>query len=264
MSFSVLMSVYKGETDSNLRDCFNSLANQTLKADEVILVEDGPISKNLKTTIEEYREKLNIKSVVLSKNHGLANALNEGLRQCSHELIARMDTDDIACPERFKLQVSYMNATKLSVCSGIIEEWDEDFSHLLSIRRLPTDHADIRDFSKVRCPVSHPACMYKKVDVQSVGGYPLVYPEDHLLWIKMIQNGSKFGNLDKVLVKMRTGSDFLSRRGWRFLKGQLETYKYMYKTEYISTYEYFKVCALMSVLRMSPKFLKSLMYKVGR
>lgn len=264
MPFSVLMSVYKKEKASHLEDCLNSLERQSLKADEVVLVEDGPIPKELSSTIDKYRTALNIKSVVLKRNEGLAFALNKGLERCSNDIVARMDTDDIACDDRFIRQYSYFTSARPSVCSGIIEEWDENFSKIMGIRRLPNSHDDIVRFSKTRSPISHPACMYNKKDVLDVGGYPKLYPEDHLLWVKMIQNGSSFSNLNEVLVKMRTGKDFQSRRGWLFLKGQLATYRYMYKSNYIGILDYIKACLIMSFVRLSPTALKLFIYRFMR
>ena len=79
MNISVLMAVYSGESEVNLRTCLESLEKQTLRADEVILVQDGPISDELSNTIKEFTEILKINLIKINTNTGLANALNMGL-----------------------------------------------------------------------------------------------------------------------------------------------------------------------------------------
>ncbi len=264
MSFSVLMSVYFKEKPVYLAECLQSLVDQTLKADEVILVEDGPISSELKVEIEKYRDVLNIVSVALSVNIGLAKALNVGLKYCSYDLVARMDTDDIALPDRFEKQIALMSSNPdIAVSSGFVEEFN-DTGEILSQRVIPLEHDALVDFAKMRSPLSHPAVIFRKRVVLSVGGYPELYPEDYLLWVMLIQSEYKISNIPDVLVRMRTGHDFITRRGWSFLKGELQTYRYLYKTNFINLYEYIKIVFLKSLLRLSPGFVKVFLYKVAR
>jgi len=265
MSFSVLMSVYNKESPRYLRECLLSLAGQDLPANELVLVEDGPISSELSDVIESFRCELNIVSVKLESNVGLGLALNQGLQACRYNLVARMDTDDIAFPCRFEKQISFMERNPdISVLSGCIEEWDENMINKLSKRNLPLTHQEIYRFAKTRSPISHPACVFIKSDVISAGCYPDIYPEDYQLWITMIQNDCKFANLPDVMLKMRTGKQFITRRGYKFLKGELKIYRYMYKTGFINTFKYLKIVFLRSLLRLSPSFVKLFLYKYAR
>ncbi len=264
MSLSVLMSVYFKEKPEYLKACLLSMVDQTLKADEVVLVQDGPISSDLKAVIERFRESLNIVSVPLDENVGLACALNEGLKHCSHDLVARMDTDDIAVPDRFAKQVAFMQANSdIAASSGFIEEFN-DAGDVLSQRALPLEHDALVRFAKKRSPLSHPAVIFRKHAVLAVGGYPELYPEDYLLWVKLIQAGYKIANVPDVLVRMRTGVDFITRRGWKFLRGELRIYHYMYKTGFINLFEFINIVLMKSVLRLSPGFIKVFLYKVAR
>ena len=110
--FSVLFSLYHKETPSNLRSSLDSIFAQTLKPNEVVLMEDGPLTDNLYQVVEEYLVLYPsiFKVVKLPQNVGLGRALNEGLKYCSYELVARMDTDDIAKPNRFEKQVTLFKA----------------------------------------------------------------------------------------------------------------------------------------------------------
>ena len=71
---------------------------------------------------QEMGESLNV--VRLAKNGGLGNALNEGIKHCKNELVARMDSDDIAYPDRCEKQIAVFNThSEVSICSGIVEEF---------------------------------------------------------------------------------------------------------------------------------------------
>jgi glycosyltransferase involved in cell wall biosynthesis len=264
MNFSVLMSVYFKETAENLTECFDSLCRQIVKPTEVILVEDGPISDALLELVDKYRQVLNIQSVKLKENMGLASALNEGLKYCNYELVARMDTDDISLPSRFEKQLEFMRRNpNIDASSGFIEEFDAT-GEIVSTRKLPVLPSDVKVFAKQRSPLSHPATIFRKQAVLSVGGYPELYPEDYLLWVKMIINGSDLANIPEVLLKMRTDESFITRRGYNFLKGEIKIYRYMRAEGFISYFEYCKIILIRSALRLSPNFLKVLLYKFAR
>lgn len=262
MFFSVLMSVYINENPQYLDECLDSINQQVLRASEVVLVQDGLLSSELYNVIDKWRKRLNIIDVILPENVGLADALNCGLKYCNYDLVARMDTDDIATPERFKLQFEFMEQNpNIAVSSGYIEEWNSDFSSKISQRTLPLHHDEIVKFAKIRSPISHPACIFRKSVIQRVGGYEKIYPEDHLLWTRVLQSGYKMANLPKVLLLMRTGDDFISRRGYTFLRGELISYRKMYQSRFLTLSEFIKASTLRSLVRLSPKFLKLWLYK---
>lgn len=157
----------------------------------------------------------------------------------------------------------YMNwlTPEVAVSSGFIEEWNSDFSAQLSSRSLPLEHDDIVKFAKMRSPISHPACIFRKSVILDVGGYPDIYPEDHLLWSRVLQAGYKLANIPHVLLRMRTGEDFITRRGYTFLKGELSSYRKMYQSGFLSLSQFIKVSVLRSLVRLSPDFLKMWLYK---
>jgi len=260
--FSVLMSIYFKEKPENLEACLKSLMNQSRVADEVVIVEDGPISSDLKVVVENFRKSLNIKSVCLSKNMGLAYALNEGLLHCSYDLVARMDSDDICVDNRFEKQMLFMNSNpNISASSGCVDEFNDNEDVIVSRRVLPLNNDDLVEFSKKRSPLSHPAVIFRKKNIFLVGGYPDIYPEDYILWVKLISKGYEIANLPDTLVKMRTGKDFISRRGWLFLKGEIKVYRYMYKIGFLNLFEFISASFLKSLVRLSPNLIKSFLYK---
>src|SRR5690606_25263094 len=128
-----------------LSAALQSLVSQTLPADEIVLVQDGPITPQLASVIEAYARLLTLRIVALPENCGLARALNEGLRQCAYDWVARMDSDDIALPERFEKQMGYIRKyPDVDVLGALVEERDEAMSSILSMRRVPLTHQEIR------------------------------------------------------------------------------------------------------------------------
>ena len=99
--FTVLLSLYYKEAPQYLRQSLDSIFTQKLLADEVVLVKDGPLTEELNEIIVSYACRYPfLKIVSFSKNQGLGKALNEGLKHCSHDIVARMDTDDIATAKK--------------------------------------------------------------------------------------------------------------------------------------------------------------------
>ncbi len=265
MGFSVLMSVYSKERPEYLASALGSLSEQTLIADEVVLVEDGPIPGDLDAVIAAAKAKLNIKSVRLPTNVGLARALNAGLEACSFELIARMDTDDVSLPDRFARQVQFMNANPhVAVCSSYIEERNEDMSQTLGVRLLPEHHDDIVRFAKNRNPISHPAVIYRRDALLSVGGYPDIYPEDYPMWCLLMVKGYQFYNIPAVTVLMRTGEGFIARRGFRFFRGIVKAIWFQRKIGFIGWPTFFKKVLYRSAVHLAPVGLRRALYTHAR
>jgi len=265
MSFSVLMSVYKKEDPIFLKSAIDSIWNsQTLKPKQVVLVKDGPLTQELEDEIDNWQLEIgdSFKVVGLDENIGLAGALNEGLKYCDYELIARMDTDDIAASDRFEKQLKFMlENSDISVCSGQIEEWSQDFSKKISERHLPLDHTSILKFAKTRSPISHPAVIFRKSNVLAVGGYPDIYPEDYQLWGTMLAKGYRFSNMPDILLKMRVGNALVERRGLRFLMGILRTYNNLYYAGFLNRFELCYAVTLRSLVTISPIWVKKIFYK---
>lgn len=265
INFSVLMSVYKKEQAAYLDECLRSLVCQSLPPSEVILVEDGPIPEDLNNIIEKYSRILPMKIVRIEKNGGLAAALNVGLKHCSNELIVRMDTDDVSLPYRFERQVKYMlSHPDIDVSSAWIEERDEKMANVLFIKKLPLGHNDILKFSKKRNPISHPVSIFKKSAVMSVGGYPDVFPEDYALWSLLLVNKFIFSNIPETLLYMRTGPDFMGRRGFNLFKGEMRLLNYQKSIGFLSFYEFFISFMIKVVLRLSPLKFREFLYKFAR
>jgi len=267
--FSVLMSLYIQTDPEYLNEALSSIWNaQSLKPSQIVLVKDGPLTSQLNLIIGDWARLLSESFVIveLSKNLGLASALNQGLKYCEFELVARMDPDDIATPDRFKLQIEFMSLhPEVSVLSGAVEEWSDDMISLLSTRLLPLHHAELVRFARYRNPMSHPAVVFKKSAVLSVGGYSTkIFPEDYLLWGLLMSNGFIHANLPNVLVRMRTDESFSKRRGRVFLRGQLDAFNIFRKIGFFSWPQYFASSLVIIVVRLAPQSFRALLYKYAR
>ena len=266
MAISVLMSVYFKESPGNLLASLLSLSEQTFRADEVVLVEDGAISDRLQSVIELYRNDLNIVSIRLPENAGLGMALNEGLKYCRHELVARMDTDDISLPSRFEKQVAFMQANpEIAASSAILEEWDEEMRICSGRRSLPLEPAAVARFALRRSPLSHPLAIFRKSIVLAVGGYPpLRKAQDHALWSLLLTKGYSLANLPEVLLKMRTGSGLLGRRGFSYFQQELELLRFQKSIGFLSERDFYMNILIKGALRFSPNIMKRAAYKFFR
>lgn len=264
--FSVLMSVHASEQSSYLEACLESLLGQSLLASEVVLVEDGPLPKILRESIEKFRNVLPLISVKLASNIGLACALNEGLRHCRYDIVARMDTDDVCVPERFEKQISFMSRhPEVDVLGAMVEEFDCSMQHSLGIRQLPLTHAELFRFAKMRSPISHPTVVFRKQAVLGVGGYPSFRKaQDYALWSLMLTKNYHMQNMDEVLLKMRAGSGMMARRGSEYLKHELAILKFQLNIGFISRREYFFNYMIRSVVRRSPVSIKKILYRFAR
>ncbi len=264
--YSVLMSVYHKEKPEYLEQAIASIQAQTLPTDDFVLVCDGPLNAVLDTVIakkqQEMGETLNV--VRLAKNGGLGNALNEGIKHCKNELVARMDSDDIAYQDRCEKQIAVFYAhPEVSVCSGIVEEFTST-PDVVDAKRVPPEaHEEIVEFAKKRNPFNHPCVMYKKSAVEAVGSYQDFYLlEDYYLWLRMLMAGYQGYNIQEPLLHMRAGSDmYLRRAGWKYAKTQTRLFKFMKSQGFIDEGQYIKSCVIRSGSALAPNWLRKLMFE---
>jgi glycosyltransferase involved in cell wall biosynthesis len=266
--FSVLIAVYNRENPNHFRTALNSIwDSQILKPDEIVLVKDGPLSPELNLVIEQFKYKAPLKIHSLEKNCGLGIALAEGIHICSNELIARMDSDDISAPDRFSDQLQFMtNNPDIDLLGTDIAEFKSNAEKFCSYRKLPTQINDLKKFARRRNPLNHMTVIFKKSAVIRAGNYkPFPGYEDYLLWIKMLQQGSKIANIPKVLVYARIGNNMYSRRqGYIFYKQELLLQKEFKQIGYIKNIDYFVNIFLRALPRLFPIWGLKLVYKFLR
>lgn len=265
--FSVLMSVYYKEKPQYFKECMDSLYSQTVLPDEIILVEDGRLTQELYDVIELYEsksEQISLVRVPLEQNRGLGLALAEGIKHCSNELIARMDTDDICVHDRFEKQLSAFEKTPgLDVVGGYIAEFDTDKEHTNALRKVPLKHSDIIRYQRKRDALNHVSVVFKKSAVLRSGNYQsCLLMEDSLLWANMIKNNCRMANIDEVLVYVRTGDDMIKRRGGldyfvKYKNGR----KTILRTGTISHYDYIATVFVQFIVCIMPISIRTFIFK---
>lgn len=215
MKLSVLMSVYQKESPEFLRQSLESLAAQTVQADEVVIVKDGPLGAALDAAIDSWRGKLPIVTARLEKNAGLGPALNAGLRQCRGDLVARMDADDICVRDRIEKQLAFLEQNpEADVVGGAIGEFHSDCEKIESVRRMPCSAEALDKAARWRNPLNHMTVMFRKASVLAAGSYQACPGfEDYDLWARMLMRGGRLHNLQDVLVYVRCGNGMQRRRG---------------------------------------------------
>ncbi len=269
IKFSVLMSIYYKEQPKFFDRAMQSIWDeQIVKPNEIILVQDGKLTDELYKAIENWQEKIGaiFKTVALETNVGLGDALNEGIKYCSYELIARMDTDDISSSNRFEKQLKIFKEKDIDVCSAFISEFENNENNIVSYRKLPENHDDIVKYSKMRSPLNHAVTMFKKSVVEEAGGYKhMLWMEDYYLWVRMIMNGTKFYNLQETLLNVRAGNDMLLRRGGlEYVRSEVVFLNKLKKIGYLTTFEYFKNILIKVPIRLLPKNLLKVIYSLLR
>ncbi len=269
MKFSILISVYYKESTSFLEEALSSIENQTLPANEIVLVKDGPLTPELDKVIADHSEHIKIpyKIVELKENVGLGEALTVGMKYCSYEWIARMDSDDIALPDRFKKQFVYLAKNlDIDILGAWICEFDDDYNHCDKERKVPDQHDDIVKFSKYRNPLNHMTVVFRKDAILDAGGYvPMNGFEDYYLWMRMLMKGKRFANLPQVLVKARTGRGMIARRrGWKYAKDELALGKAAYQMGFWSVSNLVKNFFTRFLPRLLPVFIVEKLYTLLR
>ena len=239
--FSVSMCVYGKDNPQWFETAVESVLNQSAKPDEVVLVVDGPVPEALDEIISKYEKMDFFRIIRFAENQGHGNARRAGLEACENELVALMDADDISLPQRFEKQLACFSADpELSIVGGNIAEFIETPENVVGYRIVEETDAKIKEYMKKRCPFNQVAVMFKKSDVQAVGGYIDWYcDEDYYLWIRMYLAGYKFANVDEVLVNVRVGEDMYQRRGgWKYFKSEAKLQGFMLKHKVIGLLTY--------------------------
>ena len=259
--YSVLMSLYKKEKAEYLRIALDSMLNQTVTPDEIVLVEDGPLTDELYAVLEEYPMLHRVKN---ETNLGLGLALNVGLKECRNELVARMDTDDCSKPNRCEMQLArFAEKPYLTVVGSHIDEFVGDISNVISQRIVPTTSEKIYSFAKRRSAFNHPAVMYSKTAVLENNGYAdLKRNQDVDLFGRMQFAGYKAENIDEALLWFRSSDELAKRRkSWQNTWSYIATIRKFWKTGYSSFADYLLVGVAQTGMYLMPVKLQNFIYK---
>lgn len=268
--YSALMSVYKNDKPEFLQIAIDSMLNQTIPPEQFVIVEDGTAGDAIEEIIKKYEKDDKLFTIIrLEENGGLGNALNKGLAVCRNELVARMDADDVSIPERCEKQLErFSQKSELSILGTQIKEFIGNTDNVVSMREVPCAFEEIKVFARRRSPFNHPTVMYKKSEIQKLGGYPTLNRKEDLgLFILAVNSGAYSENLDEVLLFYRTNADNQKRRRtWVNCKEYIQVMYGFYKRGFIGLKDMtYVLCGQISLFifpisitsQLSKKYLRS-------
>ena len=219
---------------------------------------------------ENSNQKVIFRVVRLPENGGLGKALNEGLKHCSCEWIARMDTDDLSAPDRCEKQLKFLEQhPEVDALSGTIAEFQGDAldgktaeTAVISYKTVPETQKEIAAYIKQRNPLNHPCVMFRKANVELSGGYqPCPYFEDYDLWVRMYRNHAQFANLPDTLLYMRVDGMHQRRGGLRYAKCVIDFRVKMYRNQVITFGEFLPMTIVRVLVSLMPNSLRRFLYE---
>jgi len=263
MKFSVLMIVHKSDSHKHLKQCLDSLIDQTLLPTEVVIVSDGGLPSLMRDLINAYRE-LNIHFFKYSGNQKLPGALNFGLQKCQHSIVARMDPDDICRENRFEKQINYFKKNKITVLGSNISEFNKEPKDIGQQRNVP--RAVLNSGAYMRNPINHMTAVFDKAFILKLGAYEFVEGfEDWHLWLKVIKQKGIIENMEDVLVDVRVGNGFLKRRGgFQYAVKEIKAYQRFYSESLMPIQNVVIGLFFRAPLRILPFFVLKLFYSFTR
>jgi glycosyltransferase involved in cell wall biosynthesis len=266
-SFSVAMCVYGKDNADHFKEAIFSILDQTVAPQEVVLAVDGPIPSSIQDVINFFVEKYStiFKVVYSEENKGYAHARQLALENCTNELVALMDSDDVSVKNRFELQLkAFEEHDDVSVIGGYITEFSDNINNISGMRKTALSSEDCLKYAKMRTPVNNISTMYKKSHVMEVGGYQVDYfPEDYYLCVRLLMAGFKLMNIPENLCFARVNTMLNRRGGIKYYKKIKKFYQYLLKCKFIGVFRYlYNLVVRLFVHVITPTSLRSSIYKV--
>jgi glycosyltransferase involved in cell wall biosynthesis len=194
-----------------LREAVDSILAQTFTDFECLVIDDGSTDGAVEALRAIPDPRLRIERN--PRNLGLIATLNRGLELARAPLLARMDADDVALPQRLERQVAAFAADPSLAIVGTWAQFVDEAGARGSVFPKPVGHDDIVARSLLGCPFVHPSVMFRVAPVVAVGGYPADAPhaEDYALWLKLVLK-HRCANLPEVLLLYRLHGGQVSQK----------------------------------------------------
>jgi glycosyltransferase involved in cell wall biosynthesis len=265
VDISVVITTYRGDDADELAEALDSIFNQTLPPAEVVLVEDGPVTSNIESTIADYQRRYSdlLSVLQLDVNQGQGYARRIGVENTSHDFIAMMDADDISVPQRFERQVEYLSQhSEIDAVGGYIAEFTSDKASPHAVRRVPLEPDAVASKARFRNPMNQTTVMARREAVLNAGNYRgVARMEDYDLWGRMLSNGSALANIPEVLAKVRGGDAMYTRRGgWEYAREEIRLQRQFLEMGFISLSVALVNLCLRIPTRLFPNRLRAAIY----
>ena len=255
---SCLCSIYRETILSELIIAIDSIIIQKYIPNEIVIIVDGYIKKDIKMFLEFIKSDEIFKIYKIKKNKGLGFALNYGLKKCKNSIVARFDTDDINLQNRLKIQYDLIKKNRnLSIIGSNVFEYNEKMK-TCKLKKVPLNHKEILKSYMFRNPINHPTVMFKKNDILKVGSYKNINLfEDYELWLRCIKNKLMILNIEKPLVAMKRENLLNKRSGTKYINYELNFIKEVLKIKTIKKI-YIPFYILRIIVRLTPLRLSKL------
>lgn len=199
-----------------LIDAVDSIINQSILVEVVVLIQDGPVSCELKEAVDRYMLKYPfIKSLVIEERNGLPYALNLSILKCRTEFYARMDSDDISHPNRLERQLEYLqNNPDIDIVGTWAIEYEKNINDPANlVRKVPAGIEEIRSLFHYRNPMNHATILFRRNVFAKIGLYNPAFlkAQDTELYARAIKANVGMANIPEVLYYIRV-TDVLNRR----------------------------------------------------
>lgn len=262
---SCLCSVYKGTEKDEFTLALKSLLIQKYIPNQIIIVLDGPIKKDLKDFIHQTKKKYKIiETISLKNNEGLGKALKKGLNYCKNNLIARFDSDDINMKNRLKIQYDFLMKNKdIDILGSYVKEYNiKNFSLNSKLKKVPINDEGIKKNMILRNPINHPSIIFKKNRIEKAGSYvDMKFFEDYFLWLKCKKLSFKFHNINQALVSMRRKNNLVRRKGYKYILYEMK-FTYNCYIKRLITFWIFILFICKLLIRINPDFILQLAYTI--
>jgi glycosyltransferase involved in cell wall biosynthesis len=205
-----------------LEECLASVFAQSLRDFEVIAVDDGSTDGTLSLLQSAARRDRRLR-VLAGEGQGLVSALNRAASEAAAPLLARMDADDVAHPDRLLAQAEFLAGhTSLAACGAAVRLFP-DSSLRSGYRRYEAwlnglvNERDVSADLFVECPIAHPTLVVRQSVFHALAGYrELDWPEDYDLVLRLHAAGMRAANLPLRLLDWRVHPGRHSLRSERY------------------------------------------------
>lgn len=240
MDKEISVSVIMAEYNTNITDllaAINSILDQTYRDFEFIIVDDGG-KNDLKKIVDEFGDS-RIRIIFNSGNKGFVYSLNNAIEHARGKYLVRMDTDDIALPNRIEKLVQFIKKNnEFDIVGSRATEFSDNVDHgIIGKSGEKSKYAIMRGDTMV-----HPSVIMRKHAIVRVGGYPDYYrSEDLALWCELLLKGSRFYVIDDVLLKYRVNLHDYKKRNLKNRRGEIQVRLHYYPKLGGGPVEYFRI-----------------------
>lgn len=265
LPFSLLLPVYRNDNPEHVRRALeSSVQDQHRQPDQVVVVVDGPIPEQLEDALQQWAgsAQVTVDFVRLVKNVGLGEALDRGMASCTHQIVARMDADDISLPERFAQQMPLME-DGADLVGSALQEFSTDEQDRGLVRVPPLGTQQIAESARFYQPIYHPTVVFRRDVLQAAGGYRhLPGMEDYWLFARMIAAGARVENVAEPLLLYRVGSGAYARRGGKAMfRAEVQLQNKLLAERFINRRQWVRNIAVRGVYRWLPVGLRRSAYR---